>query len=226
MANKTKRYTYLILFLVLFFFSFSFAKADVDLNSQEETFEDVENEKSADEISKESALKDAILDGDFDKIYNSIDEADFEYLFGIDPYQPDDYTKYMYSPYPLFRSGVTLIFKSKTIPAGYYLLTPREKNGKTYILFKENGRISFCIPAYKVQNVTDEYYEEHFPQLKLNASQKASKGFMDFIGTKWGKRNKRTPIPKAYIEFNDANMYWDMILYYGDKKYYLIFKKG
>ena len=48
---------------------------------------------------------------------------------------------------------------------------------------------------------------------------------MDFIGTKWGKKNQRTPIPKAYVEFNDAGEYWDMILYYGLKKYCLLFKK-
>ena len=48
---------------------------------------------------------------------------------------------------------------------------------------------------------------------------------MDFIGTKWGHKNQRTPIPKAFIEFNDMGIYWDMILYYGDKKYYLLFKK-
>ena len=79
----------------------------------------------------------------FDEIYEQLEEPDFDYIFGIDPHQADDYTKYMYSPYPLFRLGVDIIFKSKTITQGYYLLTPREKNGKTYVLFKENGRTSY-----------------------------------------------------------------------------------
>ena len=70
----------------------------------------------------------------YEKIYSQLQEPDFDYIFGIDPHQTDEYTVYMRSPYPLFRSGVNLIFKSKTIPPGYYLLTPREKNGKTYIL--------------------------------------------------------------------------------------------
>ena len=82
----------------------------------------------------------------YNEIYDNLEEADFDYIFGIDPYQAEDYKVYMRSPYPLFRSGVNLIFKSKTIPPGYYLLTPREKNGKTYVLFKENGRVSFVIP--------------------------------------------------------------------------------
>ncbi len=162
---------------------------------------------------------------DYDKIYSSLEEADFDYIFGIDPYQADEYTVYMRSPYPLFRSGVNLIFKSKKIPPGYYLLTPREKNGKTWILFKENGRVSYVIPVYKEDVVYEGFYEEKFPRKKPTFFEKIGKKTMDFIGTKWGKKNQRTPIPEAYIEFNDAGSYWDMVLYYGMKKYYILFKK-
>ena len=154
-----------------------------------------------------------------------LEEPDFEYIFGLDPYQADEYTKYMYTPYPLFRTGVNLIFKSKTIPPGYYLLTPREKNGKTWILFKENGKVSYVIPIYKEEAVPEEFYEDKIPHPTPNLYEKIRNKTMDFIGTKWGHKNQRTPIPKAYIEFNDMGMYWDMILYYGDKKYYLLFKK-
>ena len=161
----------------------------------------------------------------YEQIYESLEEADFNYIFGIDPYQSDEYTKYMYSPYPLFRTGVNIAFKSKIIPPGYYLLTPREKNGKTWVLFKENGRVSYTIPVYNIENVPDSFYEDKFPHPKLNAIQKMRKGSMEFIGKKWGKHNQRTPAPKAYVEFDDRGDFWDMILYYGDKKYYMIFKK-
>ncbi|MBR5305158.1 MAG: hypothetical protein IKU37_10060 [Candidatus Gastranaerophilales bacterium] len=161
----------------------------------------------------------------YDEIYSQLEEADFDYIFGLDPHQADDYTKYMFSPYPLFRSGVNLIFKSKKIPPGYYLLTPREKNGKTYVLFKENGKVSYTIPVYEEDIVAENFYEEKFPHPKPTFGQKISKKTMDFIGTKWGHKNQRTPIPQAYIEFNDKGVYWDMILYYGMKKYYLLFKK-
>ena len=161
----------------------------------------------------------------YDEIYEMLEEPDFEYIFGLDPYQADEYTKYMYTPYPLFRTGVNLIFKSKTIPPGYYLLTPREKNGKTWILFKENGKVSYVIPIYKEEAVPEEFYEDKIPHPTPNLYEKIRNKTMDFIGTKWGHKNQRTPIPKAYIEFNDMGMYWDMILYYGDKKYYLLFKK-
>ena len=161
----------------------------------------------------------------YDEIYSKLEEADFEYIFGLDPHQADDYTKYMYSPYPLFRSGVNIIFKSKKISPGYYLLTPREKNGKTYILFKDNGKVVYTIPVYEEDIIPETFYEEKFPHTKPNIAQKAKKSVMGFIGTKWGKRNQRTPIPQAYIEFNDEGAYWDMILYYGLKKYCLLFKK-
>ena len=162
---------------------------------------------------------------EYDSIYESLQEPDFDYIFGIDPNQTDDYTVYMYTPYPLFRTGVNLIFKSKTIPPGYYLLTPREKNGKTWILFKENGKVSYVIPVYNEDVVYEGFYEEKFPRKKPTTYEKVRKKTMDFIGTKWGKKNQRTPIPEAYIEFNDAGIYWDMILYYGMKKYYILFKK-
>lgn len=162
---------------------------------------------------------------DYDAIYENLVEPDFDYIFGLDPYQADEYTKYIYSPYPLFRSGVNLIFKTKFIPKGYYLLTPREKNGQTYVLFKENGKIKYVIPVYKEDVVLETFYDDKLPKEVLNAYQKASKKSMNFIGRTWGHKNRRTPIPQAYIEFNDRGNYWDMILYYGMKKYYLLFKK-
>ena len=163
---------------------------------------------------------------DYEKIYDSLEEADFEYLFGLDPYQTDDYTQYMYSPYPLFRSGVTIVFKSKTIPPGYYLLTPRDKHGKTWVLFKENGKVSYVIPIYKEENIPDSFWEDKMPHPKLTKTQKIRKNFGHFFDSRFGKSSQRTPIPKAYIEFDDRGDFWDMILYYNNKKYFMLFKKG
>ena len=112
---------------------------------------------------------------DYDEVYSKLEEADFEYIFGLDPHQTDDYTKYMFSPYPLFRSGVNLVFKTKTIPPGYYLLTPREKNGKTYVLFKENGRVSYTIPVYDEDIVPETFYQEKIPRPIPTKSEKLSK---------------------------------------------------
>lgn len=162
----------------------------------------------------------------YQEIYDSLEEADFEYIFGLDPNQNDEYTRYMYSPYPLFRSGVDIVFKSKTIKSGYYLLTPREKNGKTWVLFKENGRVSFVIPVYKEEVISPDFYKDKLPHEVLNLYEKTKKGTMNFIGKTWGRKNQRTPIPQAYIEFDDIGEFWDMKLYYGLKKYCLLFKKA
>lgn len=162
----------------------------------------------------------------WEELYEQQEVADFEYIFGIDPYQNDEYKKYMYSPYPLFRLGVPLIFKTIEINPGYYHLTPREKNGKTWILFKENGRVVYTIPIYKEGSVDKSFWESKLPHEKLSAFQKLSKNTKHFIGKKFGSKNQRTPIPNAYIEFDDKGNFYNMILYYGDKKYYLIFKKG
>ncbi len=162
---------------------------------------------------------------DWEDLYQTQEAADFEYIFGLDPYQSDEYKKYMYSPYPLFRLGVQIQFKTITIQPGYYLLTPREKNGKTWILFKENGRVVYTIPAYKEDIVPDSFWEEKLPHPKLNPYENLRKGTTNLIGKAFGSKNQRTPIPKAYIEFDDKGDFWNMILYYGNKKYYLIFKK-
>ena len=162
----------------------------------------------------------------YEEIYENLEEADFDYLFGLDPNQTEEYTRYMYSPYPLFRTSVDIVFKSKTIPAGYYLLTPREREGKTWVLFKENGRVSFVIPVYKEESIPENFYEDKLPHEVLNLYEKTRKNTMGFIGKKWGKKNQRTPIPQAYVEFDDKGEWWNMVLYYKLKKYSMLFKKG
>ena len=162
---------------------------------------------------------------DWEDLYNQQEEADFDYIFGLDPYQNEEYKKYMYSPYALFRLGVTIRFKNTLIRPGYYLLTPREKNGKTWILFKENGRISYTIPSYKDEYVDKSFWETKLPHPRLNPYEKLRKNTMNIIGKTFGSKNQRTPAPSAYIEFDDKGEWWNMILYYGDRKYFLIFKK-
>ena len=73
----------------------------------------------------------ALSEPDYEVLYAQAQEADFKFMHDIDPFQDEDNFKYAWSPYLLFRSSSNFTFKSSTIPAGYYLLTPREKNGKT-----------------------------------------------------------------------------------------------
>ena len=93
------------------------------------------------------------------------------------------------------------------------------------MLFKENGRVSYIVPVYKEESIPKSFYKDKLPYAKLNPYQKTAKSTMGFIGKHFGKKSQRAPIPNAYIEFDDRGEFWDMILYYGEKKYYLLFKK-
>lgn len=163
---------------------------------------------------------------DFQKIYDSTPEADFEYIFGIDPYQAEDYTQYMFSPYPLLRTGVNFIFKNTVIPPGYYLLTPRKYQGKTYVLFKEQGRVKYMIPTYNVDITTEEFYDQYIAKPRETKWKKFKTSVADTVGTMFPKKTQRKPIPKSYMEINDIDgEFFQVILYYGTGKYFLIFKQ-
>ena len=162
----------------------------------------------------------------YEEIYNKLEPADFEYMFGIDPYQAEDYTKYMYSPYPLFRVGVPFVFKDIKIEPGYYILTPRKRDGKNFVLFKENGRVKYLIPVYETDLVAPMFYDQYIPERKRGFCDKLGNGFSNTISRIFPKKTQRMPAPKAYIEVNDIEReFYQVILYYGEQKYYMIFKQ-
>lgn len=163
----------------------------------------------------------------FQEIYDKLENPSFEYIFGIDPYQAQEYTEYMFSPYPLLRIGVDFIFKDTTIEKGYYLLTPRDHDGKTYILFKQEGRVKYMVPVYNVDITTEEFYDQYIPKPKTTKWNKFKNSVADTMGTLFPKKTQRKPIPKTFMEINDIDgEFYQVIIYYGAKKYYLIFKQG
>lgn len=163
---------------------------------------------------------------DYEEIYNNLEPANFEYMFGIDPYQAEDYTKYMYSPYPLFRVGVPFYFKDIKIEPGYYILTPRKKGGRTFVLFKEQGRVKYLIPVYNVDIVDPLFYNQYIPEKKKGFWAKLGEKTSNLIGRAFPKSTQRMPAPKAYIEVNDIDReFYQVILFYGEQKYYMIFKQ-
>lgn len=160
---------------------------------------------------------------DYTQIYNDLEPADFSYLHDIDPDQYYDMKDTAWSMYPLLRLNSAIYFKNTTIEPGYYLLTPRENNGKWYILFKQNGVVKHIIPAYDRDITPEFFYDEHIPKAKLKTSQKLHKGFLDFIGHAKSTKRK-TPI-KSYMEINDLENYFvSIIIYYGNHKYSTIFR--
>ena len=82
---------------------------------------------------------------DYEQIYRDLPVPEHKYVHDIDPGEYYDMKDTSWSPYPLFRLTGPLFFKTITIEPGYYLLTPREHEGKWYMLFKVQGKIKLIL---------------------------------------------------------------------------------
>ena len=173
--------------------------------------------------STESAEVKAKPNKNYAQIYNNLEPADFSYMHDIDPDQYYDMKDATWAPYPLLRLNSYIYFKNQAIEPGYYLITPREHNGKWYILFKQNGKVSHIIPSYERDIVPEMFYETHIPKPKLTRSQKIHMGFLSFLG-KFDSTKRRDPV-KSYMEINDLENYFvSIVIYYGAHKYSTIFR--
>ena len=162
-------------------------------------------------------------DKNYPSIYNNLEPAHFSYLHDIDPDQYYDMKDASWSPYPLLRLNSAIFFKNSTIEPGYYLLTPREHQGKWYILFKQNGVVVHIIPVYERDITPEFFYDKHIPKPKLTKAQKVHMGTLSFLGN--FKSTKRKDPIKCYMEINDLSNYFvSIIIYYGNHKYSTIFR--
>lgn len=161
---------------------------------------------------------------DYRDIYMNLQVPTFSYIHGIDPGQYYDNKDASYSVYPLFRLTSPLYFKTVRIDPGYYLLTPVTYKGEQYLLFKVCGAVKYTIPVYKREFVPEGFYESHLPQPRLNWKQRQSKRFYTFLG-KHFKRAQRKPAVKSYLEVTDLdNKFVSIVVYFGDYRYYTIFR--
>ena len=157
------------------------------------------------------------------QIYNNLEPADFSYLHGIDPDEFYDVKDATWSIYPLLRLNSAIYFKNITVEPGYYLLTPREHDGRWYILFKQNGKVVYIIPAYERGYTPQNFYNEHIPKPKLKPSQKIHMGVLKGVGKV--KSSKRQEPVKSFLEVNDLDNYFiNITIYYGGHKYSTIFR--
>ena len=168
-------------------------------------------------------VQSAFADIDYVKIYNSMEEPTFQYIHGIDPDQFFDIKNYAWAPYPLLRLNQEVYFKKQKIEPGYYLLTPREHEGKWYILFKSNGIVKATIPCYKDEIVPAGFYEANLPKEKLTPSQKIHIGFINLVGKANSAKRKKSP--NTFLEIEDIdNDFIAMTIYYGYKRYYILLR--
>lgn len=162
----------------------------------------------------------AFAEPDYEILYAQAQEADFKFMHDIDPYQDEDSYQYAWSPYLLFRSSSTLIFKSSVIEPGYYLLTPRKYNGKNWILFKQQGKVLFTIPVLRTEMVAPDFYKTKIPKVKKSGWQKLGDGIAQVFYRVFKGSKKQNP-PQSYIEMEkyEGNLY--LMKYYYDKTLYI-----
>ncbi len=164
-------------------------------------------------------------DAEYDALYEAAQPFQSKLYNDIDPFQDEDYIKYAWSPYPLFRTSAFMYFKDYTIEPGYYIITPRKLGEKDYVLFKQNGKVVFIIPAAKKEKTPLNFYEANTPQIKKNAWQKfASKVREKFYNT--AKDSMRINPPNSVVYVETEQKYFIMTLYYGEDKYIVLFKRN
>ena len=189
-------------------------------NTENETEESLEFEYPAAEVPEPVEVKPT---KNYAEIYNNLQPADFSYQHDMDPEQYYDIKDASWSPYPLLRLNSYIYFKNIAIEPGYYLLTPREHEGKWYILFKQNGRVNYIIPVYERGLTPEFFYDERIPKPKLTWAQKVHTGVLDFLG-KFKSTKRKTPI-QSYMEINDLeNFFVSIVIYYGSHKYSTLFR--
>ena len=160
---------------------------------------------------------------DYQKAFDELSDVQVQFIHEEDPDEYYDTQKMYFSPYPLIRLTQTLYVKKEVIQPGFYLLTPREHDGKWYMLFKQNGKVAHIIPVYQRDLVPETFYETHLSKPKLTPSQKVHMGFLSFLG-KFDSSKRRDPV-KSYMEINDLENYFvSIIIYYGPRKYSTIFR--
>lgn len=187
------------------------------------TSDDEYQEYSEDEIVIPPQTQKSKPTKDYAQIYNSLEVPDFSYLHDIDPEQYYDLKDATWSVYPLLRLNSPIYFKSITVEPGYYLLTPREHEGKWFMLFKQNGLVKYIIPVYERDYTPEMFYDEHIPKPKYTFAQKVHMGFLDFIGN-FKSTKRKTPV-QTYLEVNDLENYFvSIVIYYGAHQYFTIFR--
>ena len=205
---------------------------DIDPNSLEENSEEIPSNDSSDAYQQYSDDEEIIIPPqgtkvkptkNYAQIYNSLEVPTFSYLHNIDPEQYYDLKYATWSVYPLLRLNSPIYFKTITVEPGYYLLTPREHEGKWFMLFKQNGLVKYIIPVYERDYTPEMFYDEHIPKPKYTFAQKVHMGFLDFIGN-FKSTKRKTPI-QTYLEVNDLENYFvSIVIYYGAHKYFTIFR--
>jgi len=162
-------------------------------------------------------------DYNYAQIYKNIPKLSIEYVLDEDPDEETDYEGYYNSPYPLMRTSSSLYCGDITVKEGYYLLTPRVKDGHNVVLFKQRGRIVHIVPVYEKRMIDPltVYKMEPKPEVKWYAQpwNLFKKGMKKLLG----KKRKPLDPPKSLIETRSIGPYYAIDLYYDNYVYKMLF---
>jgi len=208
---------FLIGIILILFGMFMISPSNLADTSQSASYpEDVDKQEIADDEYGE--------DIDVEQMYRDLPVPDFKYIHNIDPGEYQDTMYSTWSPYPLFRLTAPLYFKTVAVEPGYYLLTPREHDGKWFILFKEAGKVKYIVPCYKKEMVPMDFYKNNLPQIKMTKIQLIREKTLKLVG-KTVKSSKRKPIPDTFLEASDLdNNFVSIIVYWGNYRYYFVMR--
>lgn len=165
-----------------------------------------------------------IKNQNIEAIYNNLLPCPIQFENNLDPYEQQDNYNYVRSPYPLIRTVMPLYSIKTTIPPGYYLLTPRKIDSKTFILFKQQGKVLYTSPIFEEVQID---IEQEYPQPK-DPYDKAPFGLRSIwkgFGIISGRRHPIPKVPQHKIDcFQYDDKYYGINIYYKDKLYKTVFK--
>lgn len=196
----------IILILICFIFQNIVFENNIAL-AKKPSKEELEKQKYMQEMNNSQPK----IDFDYQKAYENLEEIKVEFIHDEDPDEYYDTQKIHFSPYPLIRLTQTLYMHNQTIAPGFYLMTPREYNGKKCVLFKQAGKIKHVIPIFEYKTV--------IPELEYNKPPK-----------KWWQIRDRYVFQTQYYErkiraFDVYADYYEIDLYYQSGLSKMIFKK-
>jgi len=168
-------------------------------------------------------------EANYDEIFNNLPVLDIVYDQNEDPDEQADSIKYFQSPYPLIRTAFPLSCKSAKFKPGYYLLTPRTRDGYDFIMFKQFGKIAGLVPVYEKRPLTPEESLRLFPpppKPKTTIWSLPLRAFKVCVKKAFGKQKKPPEPPKYALDANitDENKYFEIILYSEQYAYKILFK--
>ena len=114
--------------------------------------------------------------------------------------------------------------KTEMIPQGYYLLTPRKINGRTYMLYKQQGKVLYSVPVFAEKQVDPE---KEYPQAKdpYESAPMGLRSAWKFLGIISGRRTPIAKIPECKVDcLSYDDQFYGINVYYKDRMYKTLYK--